>query len=304
MADNTYKSKALDDVRHRIDELDNRIHDTLMERAELISQIVEEKKKSNIAIVQPAREAKMIRRLLERHNGILPQMAIVRIWRELVGAVSLRQTGLNASVTVLEGAHDYWDLAKDYFGSCLPMKSVGDPFLAISAVRAGEATFGIVPWPQDEEKPWWVYLLNQVDDKGAMHIAIRLPHGDEPGTEEPKHRALVVSKSGFDESGDDRSFLLLECPSYVSRGKIVEIATKEDMNVRSIHSQQCADPEAMRAHIIEVEGYFMQAEDKLEGLAQKIRSEIDSGSVRCLCAGGYPVPPIYEKTIMPHDQDQ
>lgn len=301
MSENSYKSKTLDDVRRRIDELDNRIHDTLMERAQLISKIVEEKKKNNIAIVQPAREAKMIRRLLKRHQGILPHMAVVRIWRELVGAVSLRQTGLNAFVTAPEGVHEYWDLARDYFGSCLPMKAVKDPLLAIAAVREGEATFGVVPWPQDEANPWWTYLLNHNESKGPMHIAIRLPHGDEPGQEDPEHRALVVSQSGFNESGEDRSFLLLECPSHISRGKIVDSANKKNMTVRSIYSKRCADPESLNVHIIEVEGYWMDAEDNLLQFVSQICGEEGVGLSRCLCIGGYPVPPKYEKFVVPHD---
>lgn len=84
MAHKPYKSKELDEIRKKIDELDTRIHDTLKERAELVLKIGEEKRKNNIEIVQPAREAQMIRRLLSKHKGALPEMAVVRIWRELV----------------------------------------------------------------------------------------------------------------------------------------------------------------------------------------------------------------------------
>ena len=70
-AQTPYNTPALDDIRKKIDELDNRIHDTLMERAELVLKIGEEKRKNKIQIVQPAREARMLRRLLARHRGAL-----------------------------------------------------------------------------------------------------------------------------------------------------------------------------------------------------------------------------------------
>src|SRR6185295_1686741 len=110
-------SKTVDDIRSKIDGMDNNIHDLLMQRAELVLKIGEEKRKSNVQVVQPDREIVMIRRLLSRHKGPLPKEAVVRIWRELVGAVSLLQTGLKVAVTVPDNAGGlvYWDMAKDYF---------------------------------------------------------------------------------------------------------------------------------------------------------------------------------------------
>ena len=46
-----YNSQTLDDIRQKIDALDNRIHDTLMERADLVLKIGEEKRKKGIQIV-------------------------------------------------------------------------------------------------------------------------------------------------------------------------------------------------------------------------------------------------------------
>src|SRR5690606_27331035 len=155
-----YNSPALDDVRKKIDELDNRIHDTLMERAALIQQIGEEKRKKKIPVVQPAREARMIRRLLARHEGVLPEMAVVRIWRELVGAVSMLQTGLRVVVSAEQDGNSghgaIWDMARDYFGGCLPMSNAPSAVSAISSVREDKANLAVLPWPQDGEgQPWW-----------------------------------------------------------------------------------------------------------------------------------------------------
>lgn len=290
-----YNSPALDAVRQQIDELDNRIHDTLMERTELIRKIIEEKRKKNIAVVQPAREARMIRRLLERHDGALPEMAVVRIWRELVGAVSMLQTGLKVAV-VSEQGHPIWDMARDYFGSCLPMMQVASPMSAIAALREDKVNLAVLPWPQeDEDKPWWTFLEADKADK-QMQIIVRLPHGDDPADKSADSRALVVAKSGFDDSGDDHSFLLIECSADVSRARLVDKAKSAGFEAVSIVSNRTAGQYQPAMHMMEVKGYVGVKDEKCTKFAQAISEESDA---RVVCIGGFPVPPTYSKTVRP-----
>ncbi|HEY8192071.1 MAG TPA: chorismate mutase, partial [Alphaproteobacteria bacterium] len=44
---------TVEDIRHKIDSLDNQLHDLLMERAELVLKIGEEKRKNNVQVIQP-----------------------------------------------------------------------------------------------------------------------------------------------------------------------------------------------------------------------------------------------------------
>ncbi len=296
--ENAYNSKTLDEIRQRIDALDDRIHDTLMERAALVLQVGEEKRKKNIQIVQPAREARMVRRLLARHSGVLPQMAVVRIWRELVGAVSLLQTGLKVVVSVPEGNQDIWDLAKDYFGSCLPMQRNNAPMQAIAAVKEDKATFAVVPWPQDnDDQPWWTFLgPNNGATNGPgepLRIIIRLPHGEDPDNKNPDVRALVVSKAGFDESGEDRSFLMIQCDQSISRGRLVDVAKKAGLTALSLYSKRTVSQHAPSLHMMEVDDYVAAIDPRLKTVFDALE---DKGA-SIVCVGGYPVPPVYSRTV-------
>lgn len=296
MAQKPYNSPKLDEIRQRIDELDTRIHETLMERAELVLQIGEEKRKNNIEVVQPAREARMIRRLLKRHEGALPEMAVVRIWRELVGAVSLLQTGLKVVVAEVDGHPEYWDEAKDYFGSCLPMERIFSPLAAIKAVREGRATFAVVPYPYDgpdneDDNPWWEEL--ELGTESAMSIIIRLPHGDDPKNTNPASRSVVVAKMGFDGSDDDHSFIFIECDPSHSRAKIVSTAEEAGLKAASLASKQVTNESPSRRHLLEVEGYWKDEMAEVQKLKELLGDE-----ATVFCAGGYPVPPIYSKTVI------
>lgn len=290
-----YNSPALDDVRRQIDALDDKIHDTLMQRAELINKISEEKRKKKIPVVQPAREARMIRRLLARHEGALPEMAVVRIWRELVGAVSMLQTGLKVAV-VSEQGHPVWDMARDYFGSCLPMMQVASPLSAVAALREDKVNLAVMPWPQEgEDKPWWTFLEADKPEQ-AMQIIVRLPHGDDPADKGSDSRALVIAKSGFDDSGEDHSFLLIECSADASRARLVDKARSAGLEAVSIVSNRAAGPYQPAMHLMEVKGYCAGQNEACEKFAKSLSEETGA---RVKCIGGFPVPPTYSKTIRP-----
>lgn len=288
-------SQSLEEIRREIDSLDHQVHDLLMKRAELIVKVIEAKRKNKMHTVQPEREAMMIRRLLGRHTGVLPREALARIWRELVGAVSLVQTNLKAAVTVPDNNRGllYWDMAKDYFSSVLPMQKSETALSALAAVREGEVTFAVVPWPEnEEEKPWWSFLMTETGDY-PMRIMARLPFGDRSKTSiTPDHQALVVGKIKFEPSGDDRSFLALDLDHSISRNRIVDRTTELGLTPRSLYSMRTKD-NGNTLHLLEVDGYVAQDDLKLTALLEKL--EYPQG--RCLCLGGYPTPPVYDDKV-------
>lgn len=283
-------SKKLQDIRKKIDSLDHKIHDVLMQRAELINDIAEEKRRSGLQFVHPAREAQMIRRLLERHKGSLPEAAIVRIWRELVGAVSLLQTGLKVSVAAPEGNTLLWDHSKAYFGSVVTMQKLSSPLVALASIREGESSFAVLPWPQDNEQPsWWTYLMAPDSE---IKIVCALPYGTvENQPEDAANKALVISKINFDPSGVDHSFVALEVDRSVSRARIVDVLKELEFEPLGITSITNADDEGHSMHLIELDDYVAEDDARLEEFAQKF-DEFDG---RTKALGGYPVPPEFHE---------
>lgn len=292
----TTMSKTLDSIREQIDTLDNKIHDLLIKRADLVIKIGAEKRKNKTQIVRPNREAVMLRRLLARHKGPLPKEAIVRIWRELVGAVSLLQTELKVVVSVPDDRSGlvYWDMAKDYFSSVLPMSKASNPLAALAMVREKDVTFAVLPWPEDNaQNPWWGHLLNETGDE-AMRIMARLPLGDRtPEAPNPEHRALVVARLKYETSGMDRSFLGLELAENISRARILDRAQALGLTALSLHTCPSMKP-GKKLHLLEVDSYISTE----EGLHDKFMESMeDDTEARIVCLGGYPVPPVYEDKV-------
>lgn len=280
----------IDQFRKEIDSIDSQLHDLLMKRAELVMAIGEVKRKNNVQMIQPDREAAMIRRLMERHQGKLPKAAIVRIWRELISAVSLLQTPMKVAIAVpANNAEEYWDMARNYFGSVIPMQGVVNPLGAISMVREGEANFAVVPWPEDEaENPWWSYLSSE-DPEQNLKIMVRLPYGDRVGGQgNPEFRALVIARLNFNSSGHDRSFLMLDLDHSVSRARIVDKAKMLGLKAVSIYSRRLRDSQERTAHLVEVEDYVAAQDVKLQQLLDKL----ENPDGLCIALGGYPILPL------------
>lgn len=209
-----YKSQTLDSIRQNIDRIDNTVHDLLMERAELASSIAAEKKKRGMPVVHPAREARMIRRLLARHNGPLPKQAITRIWRELVSAVSMLQSGLKAVYYIENNTPENVKIITDYFGSLLPLKQVASFDAAIADLMSGHSDFVIVDalYTQNEmTAPWFAPYVELVaqNQNGSNRPSIvqALPFvgfADDFN----KNGFHVITRAHFETSDDDMSYLV------------------------------------------------------------------------------------------------
>src|ERR687884_571415 len=83
---------TLADLRKEIDRIDEAMHRLLMERGEIIDTLIKVKKTQEVgSAFRPAREADMMRRLVERHRGMLPLDTVESIWRVIISAFTYVQ---------------------------------------------------------------------------------------------------------------------------------------------------------------------------------------------------------------------
>ena len=211
----------LDDLRRRIDEIDDRLHDLVIERAAAVEAVAALKRRGGVAVIQPGREALILRRLVARHKGRFPRPVLVRLWREIISGTIMMQGDFAVAVPVLEGKPDYCDLARDHYGSHTPMiafHSVGE---VLRALAEGRAAVGVLPMPAEGEgEPWWPLLA--VGGAAAPRVIARLPfagRGNARG--EGGLDALVIGHGETDPTGDDRSLIALETEAELSRARLI-----------------------------------------------------------------------------------
>ncbi|MBF0187559.1 MAG: prephenate dehydratase [Magnetococcales bacterium] len=136
---------TLDDLRQGIDSVDNTIHDLIIQRTQYVLQVGKVKEKdSNAIFYRPEREARIHRRLEERHEGPLPVAAIHRIFREIISASLNLEKGLSISFLGPEATYTH-QAALKHFGSAFTMSSARTIDEVFHEVEVGRADFGVVP---------------------------------------------------------------------------------------------------------------------------------------------------------------
>ncbi|MGF1609395.1 MAG: chorismate mutase, partial [Kiloniellales bacterium] len=272
---------SLDDLRRDIDEIDVALHDLLMRRTE-IGRRIGAVKGENGPYFRPGREAQILRRLVSRHHGPLPAAVVVQIWREIIGALTALQGPFTIAACSADGP-ELHRLARNHYGLQAPIMAQATVLGVLRAVTEGLATIGVLPLPDsDDPEPWWRYLARD----GAPRIVARLPFAASEGRET---EALAISFAEPEESGRDRSFLILETMQELSRGTLRDVLTRTGLQVVDV--QTWSSERNRRLHLLEIEGFLPAGDERFARLVQKSDAEGDTtGLGNVWHIGGYAVP--------------
>lgn len=263
--------KALDRLRGEIDEIDDGIHDLLMERAARVEKI-RDFKGGNENFLRPAREAAVLRRLAKRHRGNFPIPALIRLWREMMAALVRMQGPFSVAVYMPEGEPGYWDLARDQFGTLTPMTAVASAGQAVFLVSEGMATVGILPWPPGgpstgEEVPWWRQIAT--NEPGAPRIIARLPFAGRGNSRNTSLDAVAIARVEDEESGYDRSVLLVETEEEISRSLLKSAMNKAGFKPIFLTVESSKTSPGGTRYLMEIGHFVAVGDPRLAAVAEK-----------------------------------
>ena len=197
MADVPKPPPTLADLRREIDRIDEAMHRLLMERGDIIDTLIATKKTAESgSAFRPAREADMMRRLVERHRGILPLDTAESIWRVIIATFTYVQAPFSVHADLSAGEAAMRDTARFHFGFTVPFVSHMGAAGVVAAVAASRGDIGLVP-AAGASGAWWTAL----EGEDAPKIIARLPfveRADHPaglpvfGVARPNPDALVT----------------------------------------------------------------------------------------------------------------
>jgi chorismate mutase / prephenate dehydratase len=278
-------------LRRRLDEIDDRLQDLLIDRAEIVSLVAATKKGGNQPAFQPAREAEIIRRLVGRHHGSFPVASLVRMWREMLAATVKLQSPFSVAVFAPAGRQGVWDLARDHYGSNTPMAAYDAAGPLIRGVSRGENTVGVLPMPQPgEPDPWWPQLLSTTE--AALRVIARLPFGAPGNARADGVGALTIGFSAQRESGLDRTLLAMKCTEEINRARILKLLSVAGLVCTFLASCKIGG----FVNLVEVEGFVPIADKRLDGFRAGLGGALNG----LLPMGGYAVP-LAAATLAPKD---
>jgi len=224
---------SLEELRRKIDAIDDEIHALIRKRTAVVQHVASAKKAGQTLPVRPAREAAMLRRLKAAHDGSFPFAALARMWHEMIAASTRIQAYYTIAVHANADQHVLWDLARDQFGSQTPIRAIDGPVETLKTMLAGDADVAVLPYPDDGDEWWRVladYLRNHPDEDPAPQVIERLPFAGVGCVRGDFVEALVVARVrpeatendrtivAFDDGFEDRDGFLESVPDGVRLG--------------------------------------------------------------------------------------
>ncbi|MBT3534131.1 MAG: chorismate mutase [Rhodospirillaceae bacterium] len=276
----------LDELRRQIDAIDADMHEKIVQRIALIDQVAKAKERMGGAAhaMRPNREAAMARELAERHEGQLQTASVIRIWRELINGATALQGPFSVAVCAPERSVGYWDMARNHFGSSVPMTLHTSATLVLRLVDEEPGAIGLLPLPQNgEDAPWWPALASQADGASGPRVIWRLPFFASATGQFERLEALAVAKLTPEASGNDATLVAVETDRDVSLARVIEQLsqcgfTPHPMAVQELgHSSQ-------RLQLIELDGLVSRNDKGMVAFHEKLGDDLS----RVAILGAYP----------------
>ena len=145
-----------------------------MERGQIIDRLIEIKaaQGSGGSAFRPAREASMMRRIAERHRGLLPLDTVESIWRVIISTFTYMQSPYSVHVDASRGDAAMRDSARFHFGFTVPCVAHLGAKDVVSAVAQSKGDLGLLALDGGAEaRAWWVQLAAPE----APKVIARLP---------------------------------------------------------------------------------------------------------------------------------
>src|SRR6267142_3126230 len=167
---------SLEVLRKEIDAIDAQVHSLLMARGDIIDRLIQVKQTQEVgSAFRPAREADMMRRLVERHRGILPLDTVESIWRVIISTFTYVQAPFSVHADLSAGEPAMRDSARFHFGFTVPFVPHMGASSVVAAVSDSKGDLGLVPaFATAGAGAWWSAL----EFDAAPKIIARLPFVD------------------------------------------------------------------------------------------------------------------------------
>jgi chorismate mutase len=164
---------TLADLRVEIDRIDAQMHELLIERGRVIDRLIEIKtRQGGGSAFRPAREASMMRAIVERHRGRLPLDTVEGIWRVIISTFTYIQAPYSIHADVSGGDAAMRDSARFHFGfttPCVPHFGAAEVIRAVGHSVGDLGMFAVDGGPG--AGAWWTKLAAPE----APKIIARLP---------------------------------------------------------------------------------------------------------------------------------
>ena len=197
---------SLDELRRQIDATDDALHDLMMRRMALAAEVKAAKAGAPGPVWRPAREARILRRLIDRHDLSFMPAALVSIWRILICESIAAQRPL--AVATLDST---FAAAVQHFPTC-EFVPANRPEEALQAAAEDADALAVLPGPVDNTWPALPKILAARRHAPDLNLLAMLPflaaETDPENAEFGPEDALVFGRAAPEDSGEDITMIV------------------------------------------------------------------------------------------------
>ena len=273
------QNKNLKKLRTEIDRIDEQIHDLLIARFET-SEKIGVLKGGDAVYFRPAREAELLKTLINRHRGRLPAPVLVRLWREILSSSTALQGDFCVSAFGKGNNQSCRTLAEDHFSRQAVSSGGTTVKTVLRSVSAGKTAVGVLPFPGSDDKAgedWWTLILprpqsHPQNDGETLQVIGRLPFCTTRTALNQRQGAIMVAATPVDPTGDDHSFLVLEAVEKLSRSALQGLMDGSDLDSPLILGESCREGRFL--YLFEVAGFFSPDDERLNRFVTRNRDRV------------------------------
>jgi chorismate mutase len=214
--------EAIAAARADIDAVDQKILALLADRVKANEVIAAAKVGSGVTMpLRPAREVKMLRKLIaEAPPGVDPDL-IFDVWRAMIAANVRRQKPVEVVVPEIGDVTRLFDTARRHFSGAARINRLAETRDIMNHIADNASSVAVMPWPGAAgPSSWWAMLTER--RYANLVIIAGLPMR---GVGEPE-AALVAPGAMLEEAGGDRTFGLAFDPHHRSVRALNEAGLK------------------------------------------------------------------------------
>ena len=245
----TNEAEALGKLRLEIDRIDRDLHSLLNARAKCAQQVAEVKQSASngeeVQYYRPEREAQVLRAVMERNEGPLPDEDVAKLFREVMSCCLALERPLKVAYLGPEGTFTHAAALKHFghFVQSEPLAAIDEVF---REVESGQVHYGVVPVENSTEG-----MVNHTLDSFiesplfiAGEVKLRIHHHLLSGTVNDLSQVKRVY-AHQQALAQCRKWLDSHCPqveriAVSSNGKAAKLAAEEE-GVAAIASEMAAE---------------------------------------------------------------
>lgn len=279
---------ALLRLRNQIDSIDQQIQVLINQRANCAQEVAEVKQHFSdqhpAVFYRPEREAQVLRRVMERNKGPLPDQDMARIFREVMSVCLALEQPLNVAYPGPEGCYTEQAVRK-HFGFSVKGLAMSDPEQAFKAVDQGRCHYAVTPIESTQEGlvSHTLDLFRRYDLRICGEVELVLDPSDTKSLVADT-RYLVLGKQYVGPSGQDKTSILLTLPDQPGAlHDILGVFRQRDISLTRLESRTVNRNQVpCSLFYIDFEGH---EEDRL---IQEVLQELPQGKDTLKVLGSYP----------------